>query len=83
LKLFVLFFLGFKELINLKKKNPYLKVQISIGGDIKSFSDIGLDGTRRKQFSGSVTGFLTEHGFDGVDLDWSNTDHPVGHAPHK
>ena len=73
----------FLEVRDLKSKNRYLKVQISIGGDIKSFSDIGVDENRRKRFSNSVAEFLTKHGFDGVDLDWKHTEHPAGHAPHK
>lgn len=53
--------------------NPNLKVLIAIGGwneGGKKYSDMAATKMSRDKFTKSVVTFLTEHGFDGLDLDW-------------
>lgn len=68
---------NFKILQDLKKDNPNLKTLISVGGWNWSgkFSDVALSEASRTKFARSCVEFITEHGFDGVDLDW---EYPVG-----
>jgi chitinase len=63
---------NFRYLIGLKKKNPNLKVLISIGGWIwsKNFSDMALTDTSRKAFAASAVDIVREFKMDGVDIDW-------------
>ena len=74
---------GYKEIIRLKEKNPHLKILISLGGAIKSFSDLGSDAYKRGELCKSVLNFLKQHGFDGIDLDWKNTEYPPGKPPDR
>ena len=69
--------------MTLKEKNPHLKILISLGGKIKSFSDLGSDDYKLGEFCKSVLNFLLEHGFDGIDLDWKNTEFAAGKPPDK
>jgi len=60
-----------------KASNPGLKTMISVGGwtfDQTRFSFAASTPTTRSNFSQSVVSFLTDHDFDGIDLDW---EHPV------
>jgi chitinase len=55
----------------LKQRYPSLKVLISVGGwAAEGFSDAALDAGSRRAFAESALGFVEQHGFDGVDLDW-------------
>jgi len=62
----------FKRVTSLKKKNPKLKVLLSVGGaDSGSiFKKIAKDSAKRGAFVGSSTYFLSEYNFDGLDVDW-------------
>ena len=65
----------------LRTRNPQLKLLISVGGwsDSKYFSDVASTKARRETFAASCAAFVSEHGLDGVDLDW---EYPVsGGAP--
>lgn len=57
---------------SLKASNPNLKTLISVGGWSWSgkFSDAALTDASRTQFADSCVAFITQYGFDGVDLDW-------------
>jgi len=57
---------------NLKKKNPALKIIISVGGwdNSKRFSDAALTSSSREIFAQSCLNFIQKYGLDGVDLDW-------------
>ncbi len=68
---------NFSKLRQLKQQNPNLKTMISVGGWTWSgkFSDAALTEQSRTVFADSIVAFITEHGFDGVDLDW---EYPVG-----
>lgn len=63
---------NFKLLNALKKTSPDLKTLISIGGWTWSgrFSDVALTDASRTVFADSCVAFITQYGFDGVDLDW-------------
>lgn len=61
-----------KLLNSLKQTNPNLKTLISVGGWNWSgkFSDVALTDASRTVFADSCVAFITQYGFDGVDLDW-------------
>lgn len=62
----------FRQLQLLKEKNPELKTLISVGGWTwsKNFSQVAADPAKRQQFAQSAVTFITEYGFDGIDIDW-------------
>lgn len=68
---------NFAKLRELKQAYPHLKTLISVGGWTWSdkFSDAALTEQSRNTFADSIVAFITQHGFDGVDLDW---EYPVG-----
>lgn len=64
---------SYKSAIALKKQNPKLKVMLAIGGwneGGKTYSAMAKTYETRKKFINSVVEFLSEHNFDGFDLDW-------------
>jgi chitinase len=56
----------------LKQKHAHLRTFISIGGwgGSAPFSDMALTQASRDTFARSCAAFVSEHGFDGVDIDW-------------
>ena len=68
----------YKNVGNVKSRNPSLKLIIALGG--WSFSDPGpwrsvfptlvSSGANRATFITNLLGFLSEYGYDGVDFDW-------------
>lgn len=69
----------FKAVTNLKTKSPGTKVWLSIGGWTFSdndtvtqpvWSDLSSTKENRKKFILGLEQFMSEWGFDGVDLDW-------------
>lgn len=58
----------------LKRKNPRLKVLISVGGGREEgshrFSNLISNAVRRRDFIRSATSFIRQHNFDGLDLHW-------------
>lgn len=70
-----------RGLTALRKRNPELKVVLSLGGwdDSAGFSDAAASAGSRRAFARSCGDLLAEHDLDGVDLDW---EYPVsGGAP--
>ncbi|KAG7173213.1 Acidic mammalian chitinase-like 4 [Homarus americanus] len=69
----------YREVIALKKKNPRLKVLLSLGGatDEPGFSDLVRDPAAVAQFCTKARKLLTSYGFDGLDLDWEFPAWPV------
>lgn len=60
-----------KQIVSLKKKAPYLKVILSIGGwGSGHFSEMAADATLRKSFAKDCDRVIKEYGLDGVDIDW-------------
>ncbi|MBC8985151.1 glycoside hydrolase family 18 protein [Pedobacter sp. N36a] len=74
---------NFRKLLLLKKKNPALKILISIGGWAwsKNFSDAMLMDTSRAAFATSAVNIIRKYNLDGVDIDWEYPGRPgeVGH----
>ncbi|MDT3401913.1 glycoside hydrolase family 18 protein [Mucilaginibacter terrae] len=60
------------NLSNLKKRNPALKILISIGGWSwsRNFSDAALSDTSRKGFAQSAVAIVKKYHLDGIDIDW-------------
>ncbi|WP_345951363.1 glycoside hydrolase family 18 protein [Mucilaginibacter sp. PAMB04274] len=60
------------NLIGLKKKNPALKVLLSVGGWSwsDSFSEAALSDTSRQAFAASAVDLLKRFHLDGLDIDW-------------
>lgn len=70
-----------RGLTELRKRNPDLKIALSLGGwdESAGFSDAAASAESRKIFARSCADLLARHGLDGVDLDW---EYPVsGGAP--
>lgn len=63
---------NFTTLRALKKKNPNLKILISVGGWSwsENFSDAALTDSSRTVFANSAVEFMKKHQLDGVDIDW-------------
>ena len=76
---------NYSILNQLKKKNPDLKILVSIGGWGWSdgFSEMASDFQSRKTFIESSLGFLQKHQLDGIDLDWEYPGLPGEGNPHK
>ena len=68
----------YSRVIALKERKSDLEVWVSIGGwDMNdpgatstTFSDLAASSSKQVAFFQSLTSFLNEYGFDGVDLDW-------------
>ena len=71
-----------QKMVSLKKKNPTLKVIVSLGGGrgCKTCSDAFATENGRKEFAQSMKAFHTYFGTDGLDLDWEfpNIEHFPG-----
>jgi chitinase len=63
---------NFRKLNLLKKKNPDLKILISIGGWAwsENFSDAVLTEASREVFAKSSVDIIRQYKLDGVDIDW-------------
>lgn len=63
---------NFRNLNELKKINPELKIMISIGGWTwsKNFSNAVLTDTSTSNFAQSAVDIVSQHDLDGVDIDW-------------
>lgn len=64
--------INFKYLVSLRKKNPGLKIVISIGGWSwsKNFSDAVFSDTSRAAFAASAVSLVRQYNLDGIDIDW-------------
>jgi len=71
-----------QKMVSLKKKNPKLKVIVSLGGGrgCKTCSDVFATESGRKEFAQSIKEFHKYFGTDGLDLDWEfpNIEHYPG-----
>lgn len=61
-----------RQLTDLKKKYPRLKVMISLGGwgGCETCSPVFASADSRKHFTASVERILKDYNADGIDLDW-------------
>lgn len=64
----------FHRLVDLKKKNPKLKVLMALGGWNDSagdkYSRLANSPANRRRFIKHAVEFLEKYGFDGLDMDW-------------
>ena len=59
------------SLVALKRRNPALRVLISVGGwEADGFSDAALTEASRATFAHSAVELMRRHGADGLDMDW-------------
>jgi chitinase len=60
------------RLIELKARDPKLRLVVSVGGWTGSagFSDMAADPAKRAAFVASTVTFLRRQRFDGIDIDW-------------
>ncbi|HEY0679582.1 MAG TPA: glycoside hydrolase family 18 protein [Chitinophagaceae bacterium] len=72
------------KLVGLKKRNPALKVLLSLGGwgGCESCSQVFSSARNRKEFAVSVKDLNEYFGTDGIDLDWEYPTIP-GYPGHK
>uniref|UniRef100_A0A1B0DM51 Uncharacterized protein n=3 Tax=Phlebotomus papatasi TaxID=29031 RepID=A0A1B0DM51_PHLPP len=64
---------GLDRFINLKKKNPSLKLLVAMGGWNEGstiYSNVANSPNLRSKMVSSVVNFCKKYGFDGFDLDW-------------
>ena len=63
---------NFPQLLELKVSYPQLLVLISVGGasHSTSFSAVSAATATRAHFVQSCVQFMTQNGFDGIDIDW-------------
>ena len=61
-----------RKMVELKKRNPNLKVILSLGGwgGCQTCSEVFSSKNDRKVFARSVKSLLVKYGADGIDLDW-------------
>ncbi|KAE8419746.1 glycoside hydrolase superfamily [Aspergillus pseudocaelatus] len=68
----------FKQVTDVKKKNPNLKVLVALGGWTHTdpgpyrevFTTMVSSPANRQTFITNLLSFLNQYGFDGVDIDW-------------
>lgn len=61
-----------RKLVELKKKNPGLKIMVSMGGwsACEPCSDLFSSEQHRKTFAKTAVNLLKKYNLDGLDLDW-------------
>jgi chitinase len=63
----------YKQVTDLKRKNPGLQVWIAVGGwsaGGEVFSNMCSTAANRAAFISSTLQFMKAYAFDGVDIDW-------------
>ena len=60
-----------RKIVTLKRENPHLQVQLSIGGWTSGrFSEMAADPGLRRKFAEDCRRIMDEYGLDGIDIDW-------------
>nr|XP_053631344.1 probable chitinase 10 [Cherax quadricarinatus] len=75
---------NYDKFVQLKKKNPGMKVLLGLGGwnDSRSnkYSELVAHPGHRHKFVKEVVKLLLHHGFDGLDLDWEYPGYEGNHT---
>lgn len=67
-----------EDMVRLKRENPNLQVQLSIGGwGSGRFSEMAADPKLRKSFAEDCRRVVDEYGLDGIGIDW---EYPTSNA---
>jgi chitinase len=76
---------NFRALAELRRRNPQLKVLVSVGGWTWSgaFSDAARTAESRKRFVDSAVEFVLRHDLDGFDVDWEYPGLPGAGNTHR
>ena len=76
--------LALQQLVQLKNKNPQLKIMVSIGGwgGCAPCSDLFSSAAHRNTFAKTTVALFKQYNIDGIDLDW---EYPAieGYPGHK
>jgi chitinase len=65
-----------QALVALKRRDPTLKVDVSVGGwGAGGFSEAARTAAGRKAFADSAARLVADHGADGLDIDWEYPGH--------
>lgn len=65
-----------QTLVALKRRDPSLKVEISVGGwGAGGFSEAARTAAGRKRFADGAAQLVAGHGADGLDIDWEYPGH--------
>ena len=73
-----------KTLALLKKRNPQLKILLSVGGwQADGFSGAALTEASRQAFAASAVRLLTEFHLDGLDIDWEYPGNGIAGIEHR
>lgn len=68
-----------REVVDLKKQNPRLKVMLAIGGGCsEGFTDLAACDSCRKAFAADSRRVVEEFDLDGIDFDWESPGFPDG-----
>lgn len=60
-----------RQIARLKKKNPHLKVMLSVGGwGSGRFSEMAADPAKREKFAKDCRRMVRKFNLDGIDIDW-------------
>ena len=60
-----------RQIARLKKKNPHLKVMLSVGGwGSGRFSEMAADPAKREKFAKDCRRVVRKFNLDGIDIDW-------------
>lgn len=61
-----------RQLVDLKKSHPQLKIMVSVGGwsGCSFCSDLFASDEHRKTFAKTTVALFKQYGIDGLDLDW-------------
>lgn len=69
----------FRNIIDLKKVKPELKVMLCIGGNCESgLSEMAADPAKRSALAADCARIIREYGIDGIDFDWEVPGGPGG-----
>lgn len=63
------------KVLDIRQRDPNIKVLLSLGGGThdrkeRRFSKMVATNASVNEFASNAIGYLRDHGFDGLDLDW-------------